>query len=324
MKEIEIKKKKLFNKVFSDGCYDCLHFGHMNGFRQIKEKSKYLIIGTHSGEDINKEKYSTVMNDKERYEMLRHSRWIDSVETNVPFVCSIDLVKKLNIEKVFHGNDIITNADGFDCYGEIKKNNMFEEFDRTLYMSTTDLIGRMLRRVPNCESRLIGEEKIYLENLRDLFKKNNIQRKGKIIYVDGTFDLLHVGNASFLEKAKAEGDYLIVGLHSSEDNKIEKGESPIQTSLEREITLWGIKYVDEVILNAPFYPTNEFLEKMNIDVVVYAKEYNKKYYKNLENIKIKEVKSDFDYLSSNLIIHRVLKNNIKHKNRYEKKTGIVL
>ena len=40
----------------------------------------------------------------------------------------------------------------------------------------------------------------------------------------GTFDLFHIGHLKILERAKKEGDYLIVGISSDELN-IQKGKS---------------------------------------------------------------------------------------------------
>ena len=41
-----------------------------------------------------------------------------------------------------------------------------------------------------------------------------MQTGDKIVYVAGAFDLFHVGHLDFLERARKEGDFLIVGLHT--------------------------------------------------------------------------------------------------------------
>jgi ethanolamine-phosphate cytidylyltransferase len=40
------------------------------------------------------------------------------------------------------------------------------------------------------------------------------QHGDRIVYTAGAFDLFHVGLLDYLEQARKEGDYLIVGLHS--------------------------------------------------------------------------------------------------------------
>lgn len=38
----------------------------------------------------------------------------------------------------------------------------------------------------------------------------------KIVYIDGSYDMLHIGHIETLKKARELGDYLIVGLHDDE------------------------------------------------------------------------------------------------------------
>ena len=87
-----------------------------------------------------------------------------------------------------------------------------------------------------------------------------------IIYVDMCGDLLHYGHIRFLESAKKLGDTLIVGIHS--DKTIESYKRiPICTMDERIELIKSVKWVDEVIEDAPLFITNEFIEKYNIDKI---------------------------------------------------------
>jgi len=46
---------------------------------------------------------------------------------------------------------------------------------------------------------------------------NNIPNPGdKIVYIDGSFDVLHPGHLEALKQAKALGDFLIVGVHDDD------------------------------------------------------------------------------------------------------------
>lgn len=67
------------------------------------------------------------------------------------------------------------------------------------------------------------------------------------VWVNGTFDILHIGHISLLRYAKSLGDKLIVGIDSDARVKSLKGHlRPINTEINRLTLLESIKYVDEV------------------------------------------------------------------------------
>ena len=52
----------------------------------------------------------------------------------------------------------------------------------------------------------------------------------KVIYVDGSFDMFHVGYAAFLKEAKKFGTYLLVGIHDDATVNAREGSNyPVQT-----------------------------------------------------------------------------------------------
>lgn len=58
----------------------------------------------------------------------------------------------------------------------------------------------------------------------------------------GAFDLFHVGHLDFLEKARAEGDYLIIGLHTDPIVNRYKGSNyPIMNLHERVLSVLACK-----------------------------------------------------------------------------------
>lgn len=71
----------------------------------------------------------------------------------------------------------------------------------------------------------------------------------KIVFTSGTFDLPHIGHFKYLEKAKALGDLLIVGVDSDEKVKIRKGPSrPIVPQDERIAMLSHLRHVDVITI----------------------------------------------------------------------------
>lgn len=62
----------------------------------------------------------------------------------------------------------------------------------------------------------------------------------------GTFDLFHVGHIRLLERARALGDYLVVGLSTDEFNLI-KGKNSVFSYAERCAILSAVRHVDKII-----------------------------------------------------------------------------
>lgn len=69
----------------------------------------------------------------------------------------------------------------------------------------------------------------------------------KRVITYGTFDLLHYGHMSLLQRAKSLGDYLIVGLSTDEFNWKEKSKQCYFSYEKRKLLLESIRYVDLVI-----------------------------------------------------------------------------
>ena len=82
-------KKEGWVRIWVDGCFDMLHFGHTNALRQAKllgpEGKTELFVGSHSDEEICKVKGPPIMHAEERYEALRGCKWVDFVVENYPY-----------------------------------------------------------------------------------------------------------------------------------------------------------------------------------------------------------------------------------------------
>ena len=80
------------------------------------------------------------------------------------------------------------------------------------------------------------------------FKKNSgrldNQKRVKIGYLSGTFDLFHIGHLNLLRRAKQQCDYLIVGVHGS---GAWKGKETFIPLVERKEIVGACKYVDKVV-----------------------------------------------------------------------------
>jgi ethanolamine-phosphate cytidylyltransferase len=74
-----------------------------------------------------------------------------------------------------------------------------------------------------------------------------------------------------MKEAKAQGDYLICGLHTDDDIKNYDGFTPLVTLQERVLAVLQCRYADEVIVGAPVRITAALLDQFRVNVVVHGK-----------------------------------------------------
>jgi len=82
--------------------------------------------------------------------------------------------------------------------------------------------------------------------------------RGKIGFTCSAFDLLHAGHILMLEEAKANCEYLIVGLQNDPTMDRPEKNKPVQSIVERYIQLTACRYVDDIIV----YNTEKDLEDL--------------------------------------------------------------
>jgi len=80
--------------------------------------------------------------------------------------------------------------------------------------------------------------------------REKLRAEGKtVVLTNGHFDILHVGHVDCLQRAKALGDVLMVGLNSDASTRLLKGEKrPIVPQEERAQLLAALRCVDYVII----------------------------------------------------------------------------
>lgn len=161
------------------------------------------------------------------------------------------------------------------------------------------------------------DEKILLN---DMYKEKIIHRimerkenGERIIFVNGCFDILHMGHINMLKAAKNAGDVLIVGINSDESVKRIKGSSrPINSQEDRCALLNTIKYIDYVVVFNEDNPC-ELIKEIKPHIIFKGSDYKGKKIPEDEilekiNCEIRYIEKSMDQSTSN-IIERIIKND---------------
>ncbi|NRA60410.1 MAG: adenylyltransferase/cytidyltransferase family protein [Psychrobium sp.] len=93
----------------------------------------------------------------------------------------------------------------------------------------------------------------------------------------GTFDVFHVGHVNILERAKAQGDYLIVGVSSDALNFSKKGRNPIYSEHDRMQILGALKCVDEVFVEESLELKEQYILENKADMLVMGDDWEGKF-----------------------------------------------
>lgn len=94
-----------------------------------------------------------------------------------------------------------------------------------------------------------------------------------IVFTNGCFDLLHVGHVTYLEKAKALGKHLVIGLNSDKSVRRLKGKTrPLVHEMDRARVLAALGCVDAVVLFEQDTPT-ELVKLIRPDILVKGGDY---------------------------------------------------
>jgi rfaE bifunctional protein nucleotidyltransferase chain/domain len=90
----------------------------------------------------------------------------------------------------------------------------------------------------------------------------------RVALTNGCFDLLHPGHVALLERARAEGDLLVVAINSDASVRALKGDArPLLPEAERAEALRALEAVDRVVVYDEPTPL-ELIERLRPDVLV--------------------------------------------------------
>ncbi|KAI6656869.1 Ethanolamine-phosphate cytidylyltransferase isoform X1 [Oopsacas minuta] len=339
-------------RVYTDGCYDLVHYGHANSLRQAKQLGTYLVSGAHSEEQIKFHKGPPLSKEVERFDQLRAIRWVNEVMERAPYQITPEVLDKINCKFTVHGNDISPLAGGADCYSIVKDAKRYREVQRTEGVSTTELVERLLQESKAHHLASFNGEDIDVNNwkwvpelctdanaidpcvevfyYRSAGLKKVISGIGpkpgqKICYTYGSFDLFHHGHVQFLKKAHQLGDYVIVGILNDQTvNSYKGGSYPILNILERLRSLVSCRYVDAAVIDVPYKLNGDILDFFKPDVVVHGVNLSEDFlekdpYQLAKDRGILKILSSGSTLTSTDLMARIVENRVAYVERNKRK-----
>lgn len=250
------------DRVWIDGCFDFTHHGHAGAILQARQTIEgdggTLICGVHNDREIEMNKGTLpVMTSRERYEHTRANRWCGEVVEDAPYVTQPAWLDRYGCRYVVHGDDITLDANGEDCYQEMKDIGRFRVVKRTNGVSTTEIIHRILTGSKGSNDRASLEDLkryasgpdghsrhcyVFQGTLDHVLVEGNFKLcPEEFVLVRGTFDLFHMGQIDQLAQVKSlEGKKIIAVIEDSNDC--------IMSPKERALSVLSCRHLDGVVI----------------------------------------------------------------------------
>lgn len=132
----------------------------------------------------------------------------------------------------------------------------------------------------------------------------------KTVITFGTFDLLHVGHIRILERAKSQGDRLIVGVSSDSLNFKKKGKYPVYREVERMEIIRSIGVVDEVFLEESLEKKLDYVKQYGADILIMGNDWSGKFDFCGDNCQVKYLDRT-PSISTTEIVEKIICDNLK-------------
>lgn len=122
-----------------------------------------------------------------------------------------------------------------------------------------------------------------------------MDKKYKVGYTTGVYDMFHIGHLNLLKRAKEKCDYLIVGVSTDEVVKEYKHKTPVIPFLERIAIVEAIRYVDKVVPQESMDKIAAW-ENLHFDVIFHGDDWKGSDMYNEIEQKLKAVGCDMCFL----------------------------
>ena len=122
-----------------------------------------------------------------------------------------------------------------------------------------------------------------------------MEKKYKVGYTTGVYDMFHIGHLNILKRAKEQCEFLIVGVSTDELVEKYKHKTPIIPFEERMAIVAAIKYVDQVV---PQFNMDKFeaWEQIHFNALFHGDDWKgSSMYNEIEN-KFKKIGVDMVFL----------------------------